>query len=283
MSSAAEMSLKARLRNFAKAKQLKPQTVVQNFMFERLLERLAKSEYRDHFIIKGGILISSMVGIATRSTMDMDATVIGLKLTIRNVRSVVERIAAVPFDDGVTFSVVDVQRIRVKVEGYDGIRAKLRAKLFGLRVPLSVDFTAGDEVVPAPVEYKYSCQFSESRILRLRAYSLETVLAEKCETILQRNVTTTRTRDFYDVYILTKLRRVRRRIFKRALMATCEKRSTAGLLKRTDEILDMVAQSGVLLDYWRRYQREFPAASGIRFAEAVQAVRLLLSGFADKS
>ena len=78
MSSAAEMSLKARLRNFAKAKQLKPQTVVQNFMFERLLERLAKSEYRDHFVIKGGMLISSMVGIATRSTMDMDATVIGL-------------------------------------------------------------------------------------------------------------------------------------------------------------------------------------------------------------
>ena len=96
MSSAAEMSLKAKLKNFAKAKQLKPQTVVQNFMFERLLERLAKSEYRDHFIIKGGILISSMVGIATRSTMDMDATVVGLKLTIRNVRSVMERIADIP-------------------------------------------------------------------------------------------------------------------------------------------------------------------------------------------
>ena len=277
MSSAAEMRLKAKLNNFAKARQLKPQTVVQNFMFERLLERLAKSEYRDHFIIKGGMLISSMVGIATRSTMDIDATVVGLKLTMRNVRLMVERIVAIPLDDGVLFSVVDVQRIRVKVEGYEGIRVKLQAKLFGLRVPLSVDFTAGDEVVPAPVEYKYPCQFSEASSLLLRAYSLETVLAEKCETILQRNVTTTRTRDFYDVYILTKLRKVKRRTFKRALMATCGKRGTSGLLKRTDEILDMVAQSDVLLDYWRRYQREFSAASGISFEEAVQAVRLLLS------
>lgn len=196
---------------------------------------------------------------------------------MRNVRLAMMQIVNIPLDDEVSFTVEDIQRIRVKIEGYEGLRVKLIAKIYGLKVPLSVDFTVGDEIVPSPRNYKYSCQFAEHRDLKILAYSIETVLAEKCEAILQRNVVTTRMRDFYDVYILTKLQRVKRQIFRRALLATCKQRRSIMFLERASEILDMVEQSKVLNDYWRRYQQEFPIAKGVAFGDTIKLIRSLLA------
>ena len=274
MSDSKGMSFRARMNNMAKAYGLRPQTVIQNYMFERFLERLEKSAFRDNFVIKGGVLISSIVGLKARSTMDVDTTAVDIPFNIRSIRKAVSSICAGDVGDDVAFFVLRMERIKLSVDGYGGIRAKLEARFHGLRVPFSIDITTGDAI--AATRYSYPCHFTEGRRLRLKAYSIETVLAEKCEAILQRNVVGTRPRDYYDVYLLTRLCRVRRTKFRQALMATCERRGTLAALSEAAAVIDAVESSGTQLEYWRRFQREFPYARGIEFGEVVKPVRALL-------
>ena len=276
MSDAKAMSFKARMKTFAKEHALRPQTVLQNYMFERFLERLSRSVFRDSFIIKGGLLISSMVGIQIRSTQDMDTTMIGLPMTLRSVRNSIGRIAAMNIGDDTAIKLLEVGRIKIEVEGYSGIRAKLEADFHGVRVPFAIDITKGDAITPGAIDYDLPCCFDRDKILKLRAYTLETVLAEKCESILKRNVIGTRPRDYYDVYTLMRTRKVRMSIFRKALKATFENCGTSALLKRKDEILDAVNASGDQQLFWRRYQREFPPAAEIDFQDVIESVRTLL-------
>ena len=276
MSDATAMSFKARMKAISKEFNLRPQTVIQNCMFERFLERLSKSEFRDSFIIKGGILISSMVGLKARSTMDMDTTMVGLPMTVRSVKSSIGRIAAMDVGDDTEISVLDVARIRIEVEVYSGIRVKLEARFHGLRVPFAIDITKGDVITPDAIEYSMPCCFKEGESLLLKAYTIETVLAEKCESILKRNVIGTRPRDYYDVYVLTRLKKIRKRIFRDALAATFANCGTTELLKHKDQLLDAILISADQQSYWKRYQREFPAAAEIDFVDAVESVRRLL-------
>jgi len=277
MSDAESMRFSARMNKQAKALGLRPQTVIQNFMFERFLDRLSRSAFRESFVIKGGVLISSLVGFRARSTMDMDTTAVGLPMSQRSIRHAIGKIAAVEVDDDVFFSVDGVTRIRIEVEGYEGIRVKLLARFHGLRVPFSVDVTKGDAITPAPAAYAFPSSFNDGESLSVLAYTVETVLAEKCESILKRNVVGTRPRDYYDIYLLTKLKKVRPRVFKTALRATFEKCGTAKLLAKADELLDLVAKSSIQHGYWKRYQREFPFAKAVSFDDAIAAVRKLLS------
>ena len=276
MSDSKAMSFKARMKAISKEFNLRPQTVIQNYMFERFLERLSKSEFRDSFIIKGGLLISSMVGLRNRSTMDMDTTMVGLPMTLRSVRSSIGRIAAMEIGDETEISVLDVGRIKIEVEGYSGIRVKLESRFHGLRVPFAIDITKGDVITPEAIEYKLPCCFKEGESLVLKAYTIETILAEKCESILKRNVIGTRPRDYYDVYVLTRTKKFRKPIFRNALVATFSNCGTNELLSRKDELLDQILISVDQQSYWKRYQREFPAAAEIGFADAVEAVRRLL-------
>jgi len=276
MSDAVSMRFKARMNKLAKAYGLRPQTVIQNFMFERFLERLSKSDYRTCFILKGGVLISSLVGLRTRSTMDMDTTAVNLPMTQRSIRHAVGRVAALDVGDDVAFSIVGVARIRIVVEGYEGIRVKLVALFHGLRVPLSIDVTKGDVITPAPVEYAFPSSFADKESHTVLAYTLETVLAEKCESILKRNVVGTRPRDYYDIFMLTKIKKVRTRVFRQAVTATFARCGTEMLLARASDILGDIERSAIQRGYWKRYQREFAPAREISFEETVAATRRLM-------
>ena len=192
--------LKDLIRNKAKGDSDKSALFIRNYGMERFLERVALSKYKDNFILKGGMLVSAMVGLENRATMDIDTTIRNFPLDAEHARNIVEEIAAVEIDDNIRFSIKDVSNIMDEAE-YGGVRLSLDAFLDTMKIPLKVDISTGDAITPAEIEYRYKLMF-EQRYISLWAYPLETVLAEKIETVLSRGVLNTRLRDFYDLYIL---------------------------------------------------------------------------------
>ena len=215
--------LKAFVRNLSKGNSTQAQIIIRNYIMERFLERISLSEYRDNFILKGGMLVSAMVGLDTRSTMDIDATIKSLPLTMETAQKIIERIISVPIDDGVIFNIKSVKSILEEAE-YGGIRATLEAEIDTMRTPLKVDISTGDVITPQEIAYKFKLMFEERTIL-IWAYNLETVLAEKLETIISRGTANTRLRDFYDLYILQNdnSRTIDMNVFPKAFEATCFK------------------------------------------------------------
>ena len=268
-------SLNARIRNVAKEKGLAAQTVMQNFMFERFLTRLALSEYRDKFILKGGMLIAAMVGLKFRATMDLDATIRGYSVEESHIREVLTAICAVPVDDDVAFNLTSVRPIR-KDDAYGGLRASLLAQYDDIKTPLSIDITTGDAITPGAIRYRFHGMFDEAASIELWTYNIETILAEKAETILRRGVFNTRPRDYYDVYILTKAQKYERALFRNALRATAAHRDTADQIADVGQILSTIAASDDLKAHWKKYQREYAYAAGIDFDTLVHALRELL-------
>ena len=191
------MSLKAKIRNIAKQKNIPAQVILQNYMFERLLVRLAASAYKDKFVLKGGMLVAAIVGLDNRATMDLDTTLKNLPLTPEAIRSALEQVSAVPFDDGVAFELGKISPIR-EDDIYGGYRVMLNAHFDTLITPLSIDVSTGDAITPHAVQYQFSEIFDDEKSYELWAYNIETVMAEKVETILRRGVFNTRPRDFYD-------------------------------------------------------------------------------------
>lgn len=233
--------LKALIRNLSKKKSVQAEIILRNFMLERLLERISLSPFRDKFILKGGMLIAAMVGIDTRSTMDMDATIRGIPLSEAALAEAMKEILACTVDDGVKMILKGFENIRDESE-YPGIRVSIEAILDKTRQVMKVDITAGDKITPQAVEYSFRLLF-ENRSISILAYNLETVLAEKLETILSRSTANTRMRDYYDVYILTKLRtqNINWSIFFQAFKNTAEKRgSYSHLLKTGDDIIEKI-------------------------------------------
>ena len=218
------MQLKARINNMAKEAGIPAQAMMQSYLLERLLERLAESPWRDNVVIKGGVLISSLVGVSSRTTMDLDTTVRGFDLTHESAERAFREIAAVQADDDWEFEFDRTEDIR-ETDDYPGIRVHLKANYAPMSVPLTVDVTTGDRITPEAIEYSYPLLFGEGEIT-LMAYPVETVLAEKLETVVTRGVANTRPRDFYDIHILmgTKGDRVDMGVLRNALDSTCEKR-----------------------------------------------------------
>ena len=194
------MSLKAKIRNIAKQKNIPAQVVLQNYMFERLLIRLSASRYKEKFVLKGGMLVASIVGLDNRATMDLDTTLKNLPLTPEAIRAALEEVCGIAFDDGVTFEIGTISPIR-EDDIYGGYRVMLNARFDTLLTPLSIDVSTGDAITPHAVPYNFSEIFDEEKSYELWAYNIETVMAEKVETILRRGVFNTRPRDFYDAYI----------------------------------------------------------------------------------
>ena len=213
------MSLKAKIRNIAKQKNIPAQVILQNYMFERLLVRLAASAYKDKFVLKGGMLVAAIVGLDNRATMDLDTTLKNLPLTPEAIRSALEQVAAVSFDDGVAFEVGKISPIR-EDDIYGGYRVMLNAHFDTLITPLSIDVSTGDAITPHAVQYQFSEIFDNEKSYELWAYNIETVMAEKVETILRRGVFNTRPRDFYDAYILATTQDFDKAVFAEALNAT---------------------------------------------------------------
>lgn len=192
--------LKALARNLTKGDSIQAQIIMRNYVMERFLERISLSKYRNNFILKGGMLVSAMVGLDTRSTMDIDTTIKNIPLSVENARKMIEEIIAIPIDDGMAFSIKSVSEIMDEAE-YSGVRANLEATLETMRTPLKVDISTGDVITPREVSYTFKLMFEE-RTISILAYNLEIVLAERMETVIARGVANTRMRDYYDLYVL---------------------------------------------------------------------------------
>ena len=265
--------LKALVRNLSRAKNVEAEIILRNFMLERFLERVSLSEHKNSFILKGGMLITAMVGIDTRTTMDMDATIKGRLLTGSEVATFIEQILQIPLDDGVSFSMRGIEEIREEAD-YPGYRASIEAILDKTRQTLKVDLTTGDFVTPREIEYSFRLMF-EDRAISIWAYNLETVLAEKFETIITRGITNSRMRDFYDIFILTTTQTYDADIFKAALVNTAKKRGTTKQMADINFVLQIVSDSSILIDLWQRYQKKFTYAADVSWNMAIAALNKL--------
>ncbi|AMC92956.1 hypothetical protein AOC36_02830 [Erysipelothrix larvae] len=248
--------LKGYLRNLAKEKNISAQELLQIFMFERLIERLSLSEYRNHIVLKGGLLVASLIGIDERTTMDMDTTIVGYPVTEESMETLIEDIIKVELDDGIQFEFLGLNPIR-KNDDYSNYTIKLEATYEEIRVPLKIDVTTGDAITPREIAYDYYLSF-EGRTVSIYSYPIETVLAEKLETILSRNVTNTRARDFYDIYLLynTQWEKVDISDLKEALIATGTNRDSLDEIDAYSEIIEDISTSRTIITSWERYQSE---------------------------
>lgn len=269
------MSLKAKIRNIANQKNIPAQVILQNYMFERLLVRLSASSYKEKFVLKGGMLIAAIVGLDNRATMDLDTTLKNLPLTPEAIRSALEQIFTLAFDDGVVFEIGSISPIR-KDDIYGGYRVILTAKFDTLLIPLSLDISTGDAITPNAVKYNFSEIFDDEKTYELWAYNIETVMAEKVETILRRSVFNTRPRDFYDAYILSTTQEFDKTVFKNALRATANHRKTNQQIADIPTILHTLEESKELKAMWGKYRKQFAYASSIEYNEVMSALKKLL-------
>lgn len=270
------MQLKALIKNIAKEKHISAQLVMQNFMLERLLERISVSRYQQNFILKGGFLIAAMVGLDTRATMDMDATIKGLPVNEQTIREMFDEICKIELDDNVTFNFRSIGKIREEDE-YAGYRVSLSANYSPMAVPLKLDLTTGDKITPKEIEYHFKLLL-ENRSISILAYNLETIMAEKLETVISRGDQNTRPRDYYDIYILAKLQssNIDLNSLKAALNATTKKRGSKTVVENYYRIMDTVRSSEVMQKQWYNYQKDFEYATDIAFEDACDTVVRLL-------
>lgn len=269
------MSLKAKIRNIAKQKNIPAQVILQNYMFERLLVRLSASEYKEKFVLKGGMLVAAIVGLDNRATMDMDTTLKNLPLTPEAIRSALEDICSISFDDGVVYEIGTISPIR-KDDIYGGYRVMLNARFDIMLTPLSIDVSTGDVITPHAVQYNFSEIFDDEKSYELWAYNIETVMAEKVETILRRGIFNTRPRDFYDAYILTTTQKFDITVFEDALKATANHRGTTDQIADVPSILHNIEESPELKTMWDKYRKQFSYARDITYEQIMNSIKTLL-------
>ena len=271
------MQLKAIIKKKAAEKHIPEQLLLQNYMLERLLERITLTKYQRNFIIKGGFLIGAIVGLDTRTTMDLDATIKGLELSHRTIRLVFEEVCQVSLDDGVAFAISGIEDIR-KSDDYPGIRVRLKANYPPISVPLFVDVTAGDKITPEAIGYRLNLLFEE-RSIQVLAYNLETLLAEKIETVISRNIANTRPRDFYDIYILHRLHEnhLSSDILKKAVEVTATKRGSLPAIRAYRKAMQDVAANERMNGFWNKYQKDYGYAAGVHFNDICRLIIDILS------
>lgn len=268
--------IKGRIKSVAKQNNADARTLMRIYMMERFLERLAQSEYRDNFIIKGGILVTAMIGVAHRSTMDIDTSMKNLNLSAADALRVVNQVKDIDLDDGVSFEVKDVSNIMDEME-YPGIRVTMNANVGRLITPLKIDISTGDVITPRAIEFNYDLLL-EDRSISLWSYNLETILAEKLQTVLARGILNTRMRDFYDIRMLldTYEDKVNKAVLKDAFAATCKKRGTDHLQEQAEEIIKIIEADEQLQVLWRAYQKKYSYATEIDYASVISGVRKLM-------
>lgn len=248
--------LKGTIRSMAAKQNLRAQEVLQMFLFERILERLANSAYKDNFILKGGLLISSMIGINERTTMDMDTTVRGIQMEEDEIIKAIKEILAVNVEDGVVFEYQSIEPIRDE-DAYNNFRVHLHAKYGKIDSPMKIDVTTGDIITPAAIRYDFPMLFDEKTV-PVMAYTLETVLAEKYETIIRRNIGTTRARDYYDLHTLFRSRKseVRPEVLKAAVLHTAKKRDSIQDIEDWRDIIKDIREEPQMYLLWDNYIAE---------------------------
>lgn len=269
--------LKDLIRNLSKKKSADAQILMRNYMMERFLERISLSEYKNQFILKGGMLVVAMVGLDARATMDLDATIKGTNVSVEDVEMIISQIISIPLDDGVSFRIKRISEIMEEAD-YPGVRVSMETKFDGVITPLKIDISTGDIITPREIKYNFNLML-ENRTIEVWAYNLETVLAEKLETVISRNVTNTRMRDFYDIYILQKLygEQLSKDVLWDALVATAKKRETLEQIETEDidEVFDEIQSSSVMENLWKAYQRNYSYSADIPWHTIMKSIRTL--------
>ena len=268
-------AVKAKIKNKAGGDSDKSQIILRIYLMERLLERVSLSQYRDNFVLKGGLLVSSLVGVDMRSTMDVDTTVKSLPLNKRSAQKILEEIIAVKLEDGVAFRIAKVQDIMEGHE-YEGIRFMIECTMDKLKQTIKVDISTGDEITPRAVAYKLPL-IIEDRSINLWAYNLETLLAEKLETIMVRAEANTRMRDFYDIHVLLEqdVVTIDRDTMKSAFYATCKRRKSTERIVTIDDVINKIADDEVMKQQWRNYRKTNYYVGALEWDDVIESTRTL--------
>ena len=267
--------LKDWIRNLSQKNHIDPQVLMRRYMMERFLERVAASQYHDRFILKGGMLVSSMIGMESRTTLDIDTTIKGFPLNVSDAVDAVSEIVRIPLEDRVAFQVKKAENVMEEME-YSGVRLHLESEFDGVITALKIDISTGDAITPHEIVYSYPLMF-ENRNIQLMAYPLETLLAEKLETILSRGTINTRMRDYYDVYMLHReyQDQIDAQTLHQALLATAETRKTLGSIQKANSILGAIEADFTMEKTWKKYAASNTYAVHIIWLDAVKVVRTL--------
>ena len=268
-------SFKAKIKNISKDKEIPAQQVQQHYLIEQVLKMISTSSYRDSFIVKGGYLIGQMIGLDKRTTMDLDVTLKGTEMSRENLIHIFEEILCSK-TDGFSFSVDKLEPIRQDDE-YGGFSLKLNATFDTLKEVVFIDITTGDKITPREITYSMTSIFTNESI-KIWTYNLETVLAEKLETIISRGLASTRPRDRYDLFTLYKLRKeeINLEVLKNALENTAEKRKSKDTIYNWEEQVRGIEISDYQKELWIRYQRQFKYAKDISFDNSVQIIKEIM-------
>ncbi|EJP20381.1 nucleotidyl transferase, PF08843 family [Lachnoanaerobaculum sp. ICM7] len=268
-------ALKAKIKNKAGRDSDKSQIILRIYLMERLLERVSLSQYRDNFVLKGGLLVSSLVGVDMRSTMDVDTTVKSLPLNKRSAQKILEEIIAVKLEDRVAFRITKVQDIMEGHE-YEGIRCMIECTIDKLKQTIKVDISTGDEITPRAIAYKLPL-IIEDRSINIWAYNLETLLAEKLETIMVRAEANTRMRDFYDIHVLLEqdVVTIDRDTMKSAFYATCKRRKSTERIVTIDDVINKIADDEVTKQQWKNYRKTNYYVGALEWDDVIESTRTL--------
>lgn len=265
-------SLKAKVKNLALKNNIDSSYILQTFMFEALLKRIEKSNYKDNFIIKGVFLLSSLFGVDNRTTLDLDTTLKGISLTKENIEKIIDEIINIDVDDNIEFSIFSIKDIRLE-EKYSGFCVHLNANFEGLKKHLLIDITTGDVITYREINFSYKTIFDDE-IINIMAYNIETIVAEKFEAILSKNIENTRMKDYYDLYIFTSLKwdKIDKEILKKAILNTCNNRESNEYLNDSDYYIDMICKNEFIKKLWNDYKNKYSYAKNISFENTIKAI-----------
>ena len=268
-------AVKAKIKNKAGGSSDKSQIMIRIYLMERLLERVSLSKYRDNFVLKGGLLVSSLVGVDMRSTMDVDTTVKSFPLNKSLAQKILEEIMAIGLEDGVCFHITKVQDIMEGHE-YEGLRFMIDCTMDKLKQTIKMDISTGDEITPKAIAYKLPL-IVEDRTIELWAYNLETLLAEKLETIMVRAEANTRMRDFYDIRVLLEqdAETIDRDTMKAAFYATCKKRGSIELIGTIDDVINKIADDETMKQLWNNYRKTNYYVGALEWDDVIESTRIL--------
>lgn len=270
------MSLKAKINNIAKNENISPQAIMQIYMLERLLERISLSKYKNNFILKGGMLISSIIGIDSRTTMDMDTTIKGFILDKENLTQILNDIFKINLDDNIQFELINIENIR-EDDDYGGLRVHISSIFDNMPTDLKIDVTTGDKITYKEINYKYNLLL-ETRAIDIWSYNIETIIAEKYESIIKRSILNTRIRDFYDIYMLIHLDKnnISNKILKEAIKETSQHRNSFEIIdnkKVVEEVIDSIGIDKDLIKQWEIYKKNHEYAKEIDYLQLIESIK----------
>ena len=269
-------SLKAKVSNLAKTTKIPNKYIIQNFMFESLLKRISSSTYKDNFIIKGGFLLSSIFGVNLRSTMDLDTTIKGLPLDKENINKIINEIINIDVNDNIIFAIENIKDIREE-ELYSGYNINLKAEFDGLKTNLMIDITTGDIITYKEIEFKYNTLFNNG-VINIMTYNFETIIAEKIESIISRNIYNTRMKDYYDLYMFVNLKwdDINKKTLKLAIINTSKNRETLNYIEKANEYIKLIEEDPNIKLLWNNYQRNYEYAKNISFEDTIKAIKTII-------